>query len=55
MRFLETQIMTDFLNDARKMRDFHRLTKREFLKNYPLISEIAYNLTRAKDKYKNEF
>ena len=51
---METQIMTDFLNDVIKMRDFYRLTKQEFLKSYPSICEIAYNLTRAKDKYKNE-
>lgn len=43
--------MKDFYNDIRKMRDFERLTKQEFLKNYPLISETMYNLTRVRVKY----
>ena len=44
--------MKDFYSDIKKMQDFERLTKQEFLKNYPLISEIMYNLTRMKAKYK---
>ena len=43
--------MKDFYNDIRKMQDFERLTKQEFLKNYPLISETMYNLTRVRAKY----
>ena len=45
-------IMKDFYSDIRKMQDFERLTKQEFLKNYPLVSETMYNLTRMKAKYK---
>tara|TARA_B110000495_G_C22926494_1_gene541473 strand:- start:716 stop:856 length:141 start_codon:yes stop_codon:yes gene_type:complete len=44
--------MKDFYNDIRKMRDFNLLSKKEFLKSYPHICEIAYNLTRIKAKYK---
>lgn len=39
---------TDFSNDWNKMVDFHKMSKREFLQNYSYISEVEYNLTRAK-------
>tara|TARA_B110001454_G_scaffold51991_1_gene50883 strand:- start:769 stop:915 length:147 start_codon:yes stop_codon:yes gene_type:complete len=40
----------DFCDDAEKMHDYHRLTKREFLKSYSYLSEEEYNLTRTKVK-----
>jgi hypothetical protein len=43
--------MTDFYSDEEKMRDFHRLTKQEFLLSYSYLTEIEYNLTRARAKY----
>lgn len=29
----------NFVNDAEKMRDFHRLTKEEFLQSYSYLTE----------------
>ena len=39
---------TDFCDDAEKMRDYHHLTKQEFLKSYSYLTELEYNLTRRK-------
>ena len=46
--------MTDFIDDAEKMYDFDRLTKEEFLASYSYLTELEYNLTRIKQKDKNE-
>ena len=40
--------MTDFCNDAEKMRDFHILSKQDFLSSYSYLTETEYNLTRMK-------
>ena len=40
--------MNDFYFDTEKMRDFHYLTKEEFLDSYSYLTETEYNLTRAK-------
>lgn len=42
-----------FANDKEKMTDFIKLSKDEFLKTYPYVSEKSYNLT-AKDKANRE-
>ena len=39
---------TDFCDDAEKMRDYHRLTKGQFLESYSYLTELEYNLTRRK-------
>ena len=39
---------TDFYLDGEKMRDFHFLTKEEFLEIYSYLTETEYNLTRVK-------
>ena len=38
----------DFCDDAEKMRDFHVLSKQEFLESYSYLTELEYNLTRRK-------
>lgn len=35
----------NFANDAEKMRDFHRLTKEEFLQSYSYLTEEEYDNT----------
>jgi hypothetical protein len=35
----------NFVNDAEKMRDFHRLTKEEFLQSYSYLTEEEYDNT----------
>ena len=40
--------MTDFCDDAEKMRDFHTLSKEDFLFSYSYVTEEEYNLTRMK-------
>ena len=40
--------MTDFCDDAEKMRDFHTLSKEDFLFSYSYVTEEEYNLTRVK-------
>ena len=37
----------NFVNDAEKMRDFHRLTKEEFLQSYSYLTEEEYDNTRS--------
>ena len=37
---------TDFCDDAEKMKDFHKLSKSEFLSSYSYLTEEEYNLTR---------
>lgn len=37
----------NFVNDAEKMRDFHRLTKEEFLQSYSYLTEEEYDNTKA--------
>ena len=44
----------DFINDAEKMLDFDRLTKKEFLSIYSELTELEYNLTRIRQKEQNE-
>lgn len=34
-----------FISDKEKMRDFFRLTKKEFLESYSYLSEQEYNAT----------
>ena len=46
--------MTDFYLDGEKMRDFNILSKHEFLDSYSYLTEIEYNLTRAKQSYETE-
>lgn len=41
---------TDFCDDKEKMKDFHTLSKDEFLESYSYIVEEEYNATRVKDK-----
>ena len=43
----------DFCDDEEKMRDFHFLTKQEFLKSYSYLTELEYNLTRVKINNEN--
>ena len=40
--------MTDFCDDAEKMRVFHTLSKEGFLFSYSYVTEEEYNLTRMK-------
>ena len=51
--FLEMIKYKDFCDDAEKMRDFHRLTKEDFLSSYSYLTELEYNLTRRKAKEEN--
>lgn len=37
----------NFVNDAEKMRDFHRLTKEEFLQSYSYLTEEEYDNTSS--------
>ena len=37
--------VTDFTTDWEKMRDFHKLTKEEFLKSYSYLTESEYDAT----------
>lgn len=41
---------THFYFDKEKMKDFKKLSKKEFLESYSYIDEIEYNLTRIKNK-----
>jgi len=43
----------DFCDDKEKMKDFHLLTKEEFLKSYSYLTELEYNLTRVKINNEN--
>jgi len=44
----------DFSHDNDLIESFNKLGKIAFLKKYPYIHEIEYNLTRAKLKYKKQ-
>lgn len=41
---------TDFCDDEEKMKDFHILSKDEFLETYSYIVEEEYNATRIKER-----
>ena len=41
---------TDFCDDKEKMKDFHNLSKDEFLECYSYIVEEEYNATRVKER-----
>ena len=45
---------TNFFNDQEKMKDFHILSKEEFLKSYSYLDEVEYNLTRIKEREQSE-
>lgn len=39
---------TDFITDIEKMRDFFKISKKEFLMSYSYLDEVEYNLTVEK-------
>lgn len=43
----------DFLSDKKKMLDFNELSKDEFLKEHPFVTEEEYNVTRINQKNQN--
>lgn len=43
----------DFLSDKKKMLDFNELSKDQFLKEYPFVTEEEYNVTRINQKNQN--
>ena len=38
----------DFTNDLEKMANFYTMDKKDFLKTYPELTEMEYNLTSDK-------
>ena len=43
---------THFFDDKEKMKDFEKLSKKEFLQSYSYLNETEYNLTRI--RYREE-
>lgn len=50
----ERNIPIDFINDKEKMRDFYKLSKREFLESYSYLTEEEYDSTKAKVEEKQK-